>query len=146
ASLENVTKLTGFLKATGPFENIHVAHSYFIEVTGGGDKLPATDCYKTADGPERATLAMRALARQFHVEVVAHTVNNDWAMLIWLVPEGDSLKALSFQFNTTAISGHDSQDLLRLSQAQTAKGHSYNAAFLLQAAESVSSRGPNVMA
>jgi len=145
ASLENVTKLTSVIKASGPFQNVHVAHSYFIEVTGGGDKLPPTDCYKVSDGPERATISMRSLPRQFHVEVVAQTINNDWTMFIWLVPEGDSLKALSFSFNISAISGRTSEDLLRLAREQNQQGHTYNAAFLLQAAESVSSRGPNAM-
>jgi hypothetical protein len=145
ASLENVTKLTSAIKASGPFQNAHVAHSYFIELTGGGDKLPLTDCYKTSDGPERVTVPIRSLPRQFHVEVVAHTINNDWTMFIWLIPEGDSLKALAFTFNTSAISGRTSEDLLRLAREQNAKGHTYNAAFLLQAAEGISSRGPNAM-
>jgi hypothetical protein len=142
---ENIAKLTGIIKATGPFQNVHVAHSYFIEVTGGGDKLPPSDCYKNSDGPERATIAVRPVPRQFHVEVVAHTINNDWSIFVWLAPENDALKVLSFNFATAAISGHDAQDLMRLAREQNAKGHTYSAAFLLQAAGSVSSRGPNAM-
>jgi hypothetical protein len=144
-SPENIAKLTTAIKASGPFQNVHVAHSYFIEVTGGGDKLPPTDCYKTSGGPERATISMRPLPRQFHVEVAAHTANNDWSMFIWLIPEGDGLKVLSFSFNTSAISGRTSEDFLRLAREQNARGHTYNTAFLFQAAEELSSRGPNAM-
>jgi hypothetical protein len=145
-SQENIMKLASVVKATGPFQNIHVAHSYFIEIAGGGEgKLPPMACSKTSDSPERVTVSMRALPRQFHIEVAAHTVNNDWAMFFWLVPEGDSLKALAFSFNTSAISGRTSEDFLRLAHEQNALGHTYNTAFLLQAAEELSSRGPNAM-
>jgi hypothetical protein len=142
---ENIAKVADMVRTKGPFQNIRVAHSYFIEVTGGDDKLPPTACSKTSDGPERVTVSMRALPRQFHIEVAAHTVNNDWSMFVWLVPDGDSLNALSFSINTSATSGRTAQDFLRLAREQNAHGHVYNTAFLLQAAEELSSRGPNAM-
>jgi hypothetical protein len=141
--LNDVIKIAGIVKLSGPFRNIHISHTYQINVKGCGEKLPPMVCFKTEDDPDRVTLSMRAVPEQFHVEVTVQGVNNDWSLFVWLIPEGDSLKALSFSFNMSAISGRTSRDLQRLAHDQNAKGHSLNAAFLYQAAGATASRGPN---
>jgi hypothetical protein len=116
-----------------------------IDVKTAGGQLPPMVCGRTMDDPDSLTVSMRPIPRQFHVEIAANSINNGWSIFIWLIPEDGTLKALSFSFNSAAISGKTSRDLQRLAQEQSAQGHAFNAAFLYQAAESTSSRGPNAL-
>jgi len=140
---DKVAALAQTVNSKGPFENIHVIHTYLIEVKGGGDPLPPMVCGKSFSDPERVAVSMRALPRQFHVEIAAHSRNNDWSIFVWLIPEQGHLKALSLSFNASAISGLTARDLRQLALDQNSRGHALNATLLYRAAEAIAGRGPN---
>ncbi len=131
------------VERSGPYQDIRVAHTYQIDVKGGRDPLPPTICGHSLTDPEAVALSMEAIPRQFHVEIRAHTINNDWTMFVWLIPEKGALKVLSLNLNASAISGRNGPELHKLAVTQAARGHRVNAVLLYQAAEGVSGRGPN---
>jgi len=133
-----------FVDHMGPYENIHVIHTYLIQVKGGGGQMPPMVCGKSLVDPDRILVSMLPISKQFYVQITAHTINNDWAIFVWLIPEQGTLKVRSFNFNASAISGYSSQDLAKLASYQNSHGNSLNAALLYETAEKISDRGPNV--
>lgn len=134
-----------FVSLSAPYQSVHVAHTYQIDLKGGRDPLPKMNCGRSLKDPDAVELSMAAIPQQFHVEVAAHTINNDWSIFVWLIPDGGALRALSVHFDAAAISGRTSPDLRKLALEQVARGHSVNAALLYRAAEGVAGRGPNAV-
>jgi len=139
----DIAKIVQAVEAMGPFENIHVLHTYLIQVTGGANPMPPMVCGKSLIDPDRVEFRMLPIPKQFYVEITGHTINNDWSLFVWLIPEGGALKAQSFSLNPSAISGRSSQDLTKLASYQNSQGNSLNAVLLYKAAVSVSECGPN---
>ncbi len=139
----DLAQYASFAARSGPYQAVQVAHTYQIDVKGGRDPLPKMICGRSLTDPDAVALSMAAIPRQFHVEIKAHTINNDWSMFLWLVPEQGELKVLALNLNASAISGRTAPDLHKLAVAQSARGHAVNAALLYRAAEGVAGRGPN---
>ncbi len=125
-----------------PYTNLRIAHTYFIRVTGH-DPIGSTICGKTLNDPGAVFLAVRAVPRQFHVEVTAHTRNNDWSAFVWLVPSTSGWQALAFDMSMSASAGRSAQDLMALAVEQERRGHDWNAMVLGAGAELLSRRGGN---
>jgi hypothetical protein len=135
----------GFVKVVqgmGPFDYVRVAHTYFLKVKGEGQFPPAI-CGKSVSGGDWVAVAQRPLPMQAHVEIAAHSINNDWSFVAWMVPDGSGWRALSIYVNASAASGRTSTDFLRLAREQKARGHLFNAALLYAGARSLTDRGPN---
>jgi hypothetical protein len=143
-SLDNLGMITRLINVTGPYEDIKVAHTYLVEGQGAGRKSQPVLCGKSLNDPDRVSVATQPVPKQFYVEVTAHSLNNDWSMVAYLVPGLDGLQVASFNFNASAISGRAARDLSRLARAQAAQGHALNAALLYRAAEEMAGRGPNL--
>ncbi len=142
AGPQAIAKMAQAVKASGPYQDLRVAHLYLIEVKGGRDPLPPMICGKTLLDPDAVALSMKALPQQFHVEITAHTKNNEWSFFAWLVPEQGRLKVLSLHLDMSAMAGRTSRDLHRLALEQNARGHAFSAAMLYRAAEITANRGP----
>ena len=138
--LAALAKMAG---SAAPFSEIRVAHTYMINVSGGRNPLRPMACGKTLRDPDGVILSIRALPLQFHVEVTAHTKNNDWSGFVWLAPQPEGLKVLAFNLAPSALSGRSALDLRELARRQTSRGHAFNAGLLYMAAEAMAGRGPN---
>jgi hypothetical protein len=128
----------------GPFDAGVVQHVYLIGASGP-EPLPKMGCGKSARDPDHVELSMHALPQQVHVQISAHSSGADWSVFVWLVPQGDSWKAVSIDFALSSLGGRSSRDLQRLAEEQSGRGHPVNAALLYKAAQGVSDRGPNAV-
>ena len=142
-SLEDIAKFGQTIKTMGPYQDIRAAHTYFIELEGSGPSPLPVICGTSLLDPDRVTLSVKAVPKQFYVEVTARSRNNDWSSFIWLEPEAGTLKVRSISFNQSAISGRTSRDLHALAVAQGAHGNALAAALLYRAAVGTAERGPN---
>ena len=128
-----------------PYQDVHVVHTYQIDIPGGSPPTSRMICGRSLDDPDAMILSVAPVLRQFYVDVAAHTINNDWSISIGLFPEGGVLKAQSIRFDPTAISGRTSLDLRRLAREQVSRGHLVNAVLLYRSAEGMALRGPNAV-
>jgi hypothetical protein len=137
------SKFVSFIHTMAPYSNIHVTHSYELDLSRISNPPHVILCGNAAE--DGVFVKMLPMEKQIHIEVAVHTINGDWSIFVSLVPRDNSFQVLAYSFSPSAISGRTARDLSRLAREQISRGHAINAALLYRAAESISSRGQNIM-
>jgi hypothetical protein len=131
------TGLAAYNRATGPFFNVKVAHSYFVRSVGHGPD-GRTLC---GTGPQWISVAVRPGLEQAHVEVSADTRNNGWAVTLWLLPEAGNWRVQYFHLGAASAAGHTPQMLLDMARRERDGGHAFNADMLYAGLLGIVDRG-----
>lgn len=94
-------------------------------------------------GPDGATAAITSSAAktQAHLLYTAKTPNNDWAVTLMLAEEDGAWKVAGFFRSMTSMAGLYTRDLIKLAEAQAAKGSAFNAFMLASTATYRADRG-----
>jgi hypothetical protein len=124
---------------TGPYSDIGVAHTYFIENTGHGTEATCG----LATSRKWIAVELKPERKQAYVIISARTLNNGLHLTVWLVPDGGGWAVESFHIGMESIAGRSADDLLDLARKERDAGHGFNAAALYASLRSVIYRGPN---
>jgi hypothetical protein len=119
-----------------------VQHTYLIDMKGSspGRVVCAMDLTKPEGGESVAT---KSVPEQAHVLLTGETINNQWTLAVWLIPEQGKWRVQSYWVGVSSYGHLDSMDLLALARAQSKLGHNFNATMLYAAAKEASFRGAN---
>jgi hypothetical protein len=128
------------IQSSGPYMNPKIVHTYFLTTVGGGADTH-TVCGPLG-GTEWVAVEVKPGKSQAHVLASAQTRNNDWAVTIWLLPEGNSWRVQYIHLGLSTMVGRSPSDLLTLARRQRDVGHAFNAAMLYAGARSLLDRGP----
>lgn len=138
ATAQNMSSLSQYLRATGPYEDPKVEHTYLLETAGSGPDV--TSICGSIAGTDWVAVETLAGATQAYAVISAKTVNNDWAFVLWLVHEGDAWRVRNIDVAMSSIVGHTADGLLKLAREQRDRGNAFNAQMLYAATE-LTSRG-----
>lgn len=128
------------VRGSGPFSSAKLEHVYRPRSAGAED-----DVICKLSGPD-GSVRVRAvpLKTQAHLVYSTATRNNDWAWTLWLIENDGPWEVASFNLNPSSLAGHYTRDLVKMAEAQDAKGHRFNAHMLYVAAAFVGNRGNEV--
>lgn len=126
------------VKAQGPFADLKPAHSYKPSIIGRPGR-------SICGGGESAVI-VSALpdVSQVHEVISAQTANNGWALIAWMVQDGEAWRVRSFYTSLESMVGHDATALFNLAKAQAKAGNAFNAMLLYVGAGSIAERGPDI--
>lgn len=129
------------IQPMGPFKNLHVAHTYLAQVTGGTQEQRVV-C-GTLSSPETwVAVNTKPGPAQAHVIVEAQTLNNTWTFVLWLLPEEGNWHVQYSQAMATAMVGKTAEDLQRMAEAEMHENHNFDAYILYTTALQLAARGP----
>src|ERR1700680_81222 len=134
--------LQAHVLSMAPFDNVHVTNTYFVNVLGG-TQIQAVICGDVIRNKTWVAVAAKAVPKQAHVVVAAHTRNYDWAFVLWLIPEQSVWRVQNFYAGFTTTAGRTADQLWTMAQEQNQKGHLFNANLLYTAAHALAARGPS---
>jgi hypothetical protein len=128
------------VKDAGPYQNPAVVRTYLLKTVGSGGETRAV-CGPLR-GSEWVSLQAKSGMTQAYVVVSAQTRNNDWAVTVWLLSEGDSWRVQYIHIGMSTMVGKTPDDLLALARHERDAGHGFNAALLYIGAKFLTDRGP----
>ncbi|MGD0143169.1 MAG: hypothetical protein ABSC92_08430 [Rhizomicrobium sp.] len=135
-----ITFLKQMVRTSGPFRNTRLLHTYFIQNGGNGPDARAI-CGKVA-GDDWVSVQVKPSLPQAHVVIASSTVNNDWAITLWLLPDGDSWQVQYFNMSMSSIVGLTPDMLLARARREREAGRAFNAAMLYAGVQGTIDRGP----
>ena len=126
-------------------KDTRVQRTYLLNLKG---KSPGSIvCGRDLSKPDGwASLAASDIPEQAYVQIAAHAINNEIIFTLWLVPEQSQWKVQSVWTNVSTLADKGALQVWQLARAQSAQGHQFNAALLLNAAAELAQRGPNFQA
>jgi hypothetical protein len=125
-----------------PFDNVHVTNAYLVNVLDG-TQIQAVICGEVVSNKTWVAVAAKAVPKQAHVVLAAHTRNYDWAFVLWLIPEQNAWRVENFYAGFTTTAGRTADQLWTMAREQNKKGHLFNANLLYTAAHALAARGPS---
>jgi hypothetical protein len=129
------------IQPNGPYKNLHVAHTYLAQVTGGTREQRVV-CGNLSSPEGWVAVNAKPGPAQAHVIVEAQTLNNTWAFVTWLLPEQGNWHVQYTQATITAMVGKNAEDLQRLAESEMHENHNFNAYILYAASSQLAARGP----
>jgi len=129
------------IQPMGPFSNLHVAHTYLAQVTGGAQEQRVV-CGNQANSASWVAVNTKPGPAQAHVIVEAQTPNNTWAFVLWLLPEQGNWRVQYSQAMATTTVGMTVVELERMAAAEMQAHRNFNAYILYAAALQLAVRGP----
>jgi hypothetical protein len=127
------------LRASAPFADTKVSHTYFVQSSGTGPET-RTVC-GTLAGNGWVSVAVRPGLPQAHVVITSGARNNDWAFTLWLLPSGDDWQVQYFHMGASTIVGMTPEMLLASAREERDSGHPFNAAMLYAGVQGTIDRG-----
>ena len=122
-----------------PYEGLHLAHIYRLLIERG---TPARLVCGTVSNESRwVAVSAIPVAEQFHVVEAARTRNNEWEMVIWMVPENGGWRVRSFRRGVASMGGRGAANLLSEARRERDAGHNLNAALLYRDVGDMLDRG-----
>jgi hypothetical protein len=129
-----------FVIASGPFSDLKVEHTYFVQSSGTGPEA------RTVCGPldkdDWVAVNIKPGLTQAHVVMSAQTRNNSWAVTLWLLQVGQTWRVQYFNISMSQMVGISAAKMLDMAQTERKAGHDFNASMLYVGAQSMTSRGP----
>lgn len=134
-----MTALRASLDPVAPFSRVHVTHAYFIRASAGG-ATQRVICGNLDQPDHWVAVTAKPIAAQAHLVIVAAARGDQWAFVLWLVPE-NGWKVRGFNFTAASMAGKSPSDLIAMAHAQHALHHDFNATLLLSTAAHLAARG-----
>jgi hypothetical protein len=129
------------IQPMAPFNNLHVAHTYFAKVSGG-TQAQQVICGIISSPKTWVAVTAKPGPTQAHVVVEGETLNNSWVFVLWLIPTEGSWQVQYVQALPSALVGRSSGDLQDMAEAEKKKNHIFNAYILYATANQLVARGP----
>jgi hypothetical protein len=129
------------IQPMGPFINLHAAHTYLAQVTGGAQEQRVI-CGDLASAGKWVAVNIKQGPAQAHVIVEAQTPNNIWAFVLWLVPVQGNWRVQYSQAMATTTVGKNVVELERMAATELQAHRNFNAYILYAAALQLAVRGP----
>lgn len=126
----------------GPFNDLHVAHTYLAKVTGGSE-VQRVVCGILSSPEGWVAVSVNPGSAQAYVIVEGQTINNTWAFVTWLAQEQGKWRIQHIQVTAATMVGKSAADLQMIAETEKQKHHNLNAYILYGAALQLSTRGPN---
>jgi hypothetical protein len=136
-----MTALRGSLDPVAPFGHVHVTHAYLVRSASGG-ATQRVICGDLDQPDDWVAVTARPIPTQAHLVVAAAAKGDQWAFVLWLVPE-NGWKVAGFNFTAASMAGKSPSDLVAMARAQHALHHEFNATLLLATAAHLAARGKN---
>jgi hypothetical protein len=141
-SRDQLVAMAGTLTRMGPYKELHVAHSYFVHLTGGSSETRVV-CGNLSRPENWVAVTAKPVPEQAHVVVEGRSVNNTTAFILWLMPEQQKWRVEYFQSNVSTMAEKSADDLWHQGQVERDRHHNFNACILYTAAYQLAQRGPN---
>jgi Phage integrase family len=126
-SREQLTQIVETLKASGPYEALHVER--LMTVTGYGHMPQQTvvaDCAKDTSLTEsNVRVTISNVPEQAYALVSGKGSTENWTATLWMVPVSGRWQIQSFQFNMSTAAGKSADEFLAIARQQSAKGHTW---------------------
>jgi hypothetical protein len=129
------------IQPMAPFNDLHVAHTYFAKVSGGTQPQQVI-CGIISSPKTWVAVSAKPGLTQAHVIVEAETLNNTWAFVLWLMADEGIWRIQYVQAVPTAIVGRSSENLQNMADVEKKKNHIFNAYILYATAMQLAARGP----
>ena len=143
SSMTSSAFVAGIRAATqqaGKFRNVKVDRTYLVETSGIGSVGRAI-CGVLKDN-QWVSVAIKPGLKQAHVTIAAQTLNNDWQLSVWLLPEGNDWKVHNLHVGVSSLAGQSAEAIFQLARRERGAGHTFNAMMLYVALRNLIYRGP----